>query len=195
MQPRLRLQGNRRHPKLHFGGASDAAEKVAATEADVQLFWGEPLDDVKDRIERLRMLSKKMDRDLAPLEFGLRITTVVRNTSAEAWEDAERKVAKMRETSGSGWQDHRGAVAVGQKRLLDLHARGEVLDSNLYTAPGKVGGGGAGTTWLVGSAEEVAWSLKKYEALGITQFILSDTPYMSEISRQGELLLPLLRKS
>lgn len=194
-QPRLSAQGNRLHPKLHFGGASEAAEKVAATEADVQLFWGEPLDDVKERIERLRMLSRQMDRDLSPLEFGLRITTVVRETSEEAWADAEQKVVKMRETNGSGWQDHREAVAVGQRRLLDLHARGEVLDSNLYTAPGKVGGGGAGTTWLVGSAQEVAGSLKKYEALGITQFILSDTPYISEIARQGELLLPLLRNS
>ena len=47
-------------------------------------------------------------------------------------------------------------AAVGQQRLLDLAARGDVLDDNLYTAPGKYGGGGAGTTWLVGSAEDVA---------------------------------------
>lgn len=31
------------HPRLYFGGASAAAEQVAATDADVQLFWGEPL--------------------------------------------------------------------------------------------------------------------------------------------------------
>jgi alkanesulfonate monooxygenase len=43
-----------------------------------------------------------------------------------------------------------------------------VLDDNLYTAPGKVGGGGAGTTWPVGSAQDVTNSLRKYEALGIT---------------------------
>ena len=38
------VRGDRRHPRLYFGGASEAAERVAATEADVQLFWGEPLD-------------------------------------------------------------------------------------------------------------------------------------------------------
>ena len=38
-----------RHPRLYFGGASAAAERVSATEADVQLFWGEPLDGVADR--------------------------------------------------------------------------------------------------------------------------------------------------
>lgn len=76
---------------------------------------------------------------------------------------------------------------------MDRQKRGEVLDDNLYTAPGRYGGGGAGTTWLVGSAVEVARSLRKYEALGITHFILSDTPYLAESRRQGDQLLPLLR--
>ncbi len=191
--PRLTSRAGRQHPKLYFGGASEAAERVAATEADVQLFWGEPLGDVKERIERLNTLGQRLDRDLPPLEFGLRITTLVRNTSAEAWADAEAKVAEMAAKAGSGWNDHGPPIAVGQRRLLDLQARGEVLDDNLYTAPGKFGAGGAGTTWLVGSAAEVAASLRKYRDLGIKYFILSDTPYLREIERQGTLLLPLLR--
>ncbi|MGO4716288.1 LLM class flavin-dependent oxidoreductase [Bradyrhizobium sp. 2TAF24] len=191
--PRIKPRGDRRYPKLYFGGASEPAERVAATEADVQLFWGEPLDGVRERIERLKALSSRLDRDLPPLEFGLRITTLVRDTTEQAWADAEAKVAEMAKSNGAGWHDHRGAVAVGQRRLLDLHTRGDVLDDNLYTAPGRFGGGGAGTTWLVGSAQDVARSLRKYQALGITQFVLSDTPYLSEIKRQGDLLLPLLR--
>ncbi|RDJ27693.1 LLM class flavin-dependent oxidoreductase [Bosea caraganae] len=191
--PRITARGDRRHPELYFGGASEAAERVAATEADVQLFWGEPLDDVRERIERLKTLSKELDRDLPPLRFGLRITTLVRDTTEQAWADAEAKVAEMAANKGAGWNDHQRAVAVGQQRLLDLHARGEVLDDNLYTAPGKFGGGGAGTTWLVGSAADVARSLRKYRDLGVTQFVLSDTPYLSEIKRQGDQLLPLLR--
>jgi alkanesulfonate monooxygenase len=193
VQPRISLRDGRPHPKLYFGGASEAAEQVSATEADVQLFWGEPLDGVRERIERLKLLSKSLDRDLPPLEFGLRITTLVRDTTEQAWNDAQAKVAEMIKTQGAGWQDHRGPVAVGQQRLLDLQARGDVLDDNLYTAPAKYGGGGAGTTWLVGSAQDVARSLRKYQALGITHFILSDTPYLSEVIRQGDQLLPLLR--
>ncbi|PKA42486.1 LLM class flavin-dependent oxidoreductase [Rhizobium sullae] len=190
--PRLAPIGDRRHPKLYFGGASEAAERVAVTEADVQLFWGEPLDGVRERIERLKALGKTLDRDLQPLEFGLRITTLVRDTTEQAWADAEAKVAKMAEGAAGSWQDHRHGVAVGQQRLLDLARQGDVLDDNLYTAPGKFGGGGAGTTWLVGSAEDVARSLRKYEELGITHFVLSDTPYLTEIKRQGSQLLPLL---
>jgi alkanesulfonate monooxygenase len=191
--PRIQVRGDRRHPKLYFGGASEAAERVSATEADVQLFWGEPLGGVQERIERLKALAKQLGRDLPPLEFGLRITTLVRDTTQAAWADAEAKVGEMAKSQGAGWHDHKREVAVGQQRLLDLHARGEVLDDNLYTAPGKFGGGGAAATWLVGSAADVAGSLRKYRDLGVTHFVLSDTPYLSEIRRQGDQLLPLLR--
>jgi alkanesulfonate monooxygenase len=193
VSPRIVERVGRPHPKLYFGGASEAAEQVAATEADVQLFWGEPLAGVRERIERLRHFSETLGRDLPPLQFGLRITTLVRETTAEAWRDAEAKVTEMAANNGVRWNDHLQGVAVGQRRLLDLHRQNDVLDDNLYTAPGKYGGGGAGTTWLVGSAEDVAASLRKYRALGITHFVLSDTPYLQEIERQGNSLLPLLR--
>ncbi|WP_433754765.1 LLM class flavin-dependent oxidoreductase [Nocardia sp. CA-135398] len=192
--PRITPRGDRRHPTLYFGGASEAAERVAATEADVQLFWGEPLEGVRERIERLRALSDELGREHAPLEFGLRVTTFVRDTTEQAWAEAEAKVAEMAKDQGADAQNPFRQTAVGQQRLLDLAVRGEVLDDNLYTAPGKFGGGGAGTTWLVGSPEDVAKSLRKYRDLGITHFVLSDTPYLPEIERQGNQLLPLLRE-
>ncbi|WEF25585.1 LLM class flavin-dependent oxidoreductase [Paracoccus sp. S3-43] len=191
-EPRITPRGDRLHPPLYFGGASAAAERVAAAEADVQLFWGEPRDGIAERIARLKSLSRELDRDRPPLEFGLRITTFIRDTSEQAWREAEAKVAKMAQIEGAGWHDHRRVVAEGQQRLLDLQQQGEVLDENLYTTPGKFGAGGAATTWLVGTAEEVASSLRKYAQLGISKFILSDTPYLQEIARQGRSLLPLL---
>ncbi|AHK32022.1 Alkanesulfonate monooxygenase [Rhodococcus opacus PD630] len=192
--PRISPRGDRTHPKLYFGGASEAAERVAATEADVQLFWGEPLAGVQERIQRLRSLSEELGRAHAPLEFGLRITTFVRDTTEQAWAEAEEKVAEMAKNQGAPPRNPHRQTAVGQQRLLDLATRGDVLDDNLYTAPGKFGGGGAGTTWLVGSPEDVAKSLRKYQDLGITHFVLSDTPYLPEIERQGNQLLPLLRE-
>jgi alkanesulfonate monooxygenase len=187
-----------RHPRLYFGGASAEAEAVAATEADVQLFWGEPLDDIAARIDRLRALTGKLGRAHAPLEFGLRITTVVRETSDEAWRDARARVDAMAGGAGVprlGGAQHAGQFgpAVGQQRLLDLADRAEVLDSCLYTAPGRVGGGSAATTWLVGAYDEVAAALRKYADLGITHFIISDAPYLRECARIGDELLPRLR--
>ena len=187
--PRPYADGDRRHPTLYFGGASAAAEETAAAEADVQLFWGEPLAGVAERIERLKGLQQKYDR-AKPLEFGLRITTLVRDTTEEAWRDAEAKVAAMAEKAG---QRKRTFQAVGQQRLLDLQQQGDVLDANLYTAPGRFGGGGAGTTWLVGSPADVIASLRAYQDLGITHFILSDTPYKQEVARVGDSIAAAMR--
>lgn len=195
VQPPIVARAGRAHPKLYFGGASAAAEQVAATEADVQLFWGEPLADVAERIDRLKRLSETFDRDAPPLEFGLRVTTVVRESSEAAWAAAHAKIEAMRTAVGQArrFDERSQTAAVGQQRLHDLRARGEVLDQNLFTLPGTLGGTGAGTTWLVGSAQEVAQSLQAYQALGVTHFVLSDTPYLQEIQRQGQHLLPLLR--
>ncbi|WP_258563896.1 LLM class flavin-dependent oxidoreductase [Streptomyces himalayensis] len=192
--PRPYGTDERPHPTLYFGGASEAAQRVSAAEADVQLFWGEPLDGLAERIDRLKTLSEQVGRRHKPLEFGLRITTLVRDTTEEAWRDAEAKVAKMAASAGeTTWTGNR-RTAVGQQRLFDLAERGEVLDTCLYTTPGKYGGGGAGTTWLVGSADDVATALHNYRKLGITHFVLSDTPYKQEISRIGDHLLPKLRE-
>jgi len=84
---------------------------------------------------------------------------------------------------------------VGQQRLLDLAERGEVIDGCLYTAPGRYGGGGAGTTWLVGSAADVTGALRRYAALGVRHFVLSDTPYRRETARVGDALLGRLREA
>ncbi|MEU4893421.1 LLM class flavin-dependent oxidoreductase [Streptomyces sp. NPDC044780] len=190
--PRPYPTEKRAHPTLYFGGASPAAERVSAAEADVQLFWGEPLDGLAERIDRLKTLSEQVGRRHKPLEFGLRITTLVRDTTEEAWRAAEEKVAKMATSAGeTTWTGNR-RTAVGQQRLFALAQRGEVLDTCLYTTPGTFGGGGAGTTWLVGSPDDVAAALKSYRDLGITHFILSDTPYKQEIGRIGDQLLPRL---
>lgn len=193
-QPRPFRSATRQHPPLYFGGASEPAEVVAAAEADVQLMWGEPLDMAAGRIERLRRLSREFDRP-QPLEFGLRITTLVRETTEEAWRDAEAKLARWQQTSGSVMKRPAGWTAVGQQRLLELADHGEVLDTCLWTAPGKVGGGGAATTWLVGSSDDVVNALRAYESLGITRFILSDTPYMEEVVRIGDLVVSRMQSA
>jgi len=172
-------------PPLYFGGASAAAEAVAAAEADVQMMWGEPLAMVAERIDRLRRLSAGAGRE-RPLEYGLRITTVVRDTTAEAWQVAEAKLQGWEANIDRRVEKNRtGAGSVGQRRLQELTEQGEVLDSCLWVAPVRYGTGAA-STWLVGSAGDVTAALQAYVELGITHFILSDTPYRGEAIRVGD---------
>jgi alkanesulfonate monooxygenase len=179
---------------LYFGGASAAAEQVAAAEADVQLMWGESLELAAERIERLKKLSAACDRT-RPLEFGLRITTVVRETRAAAWQAAQAKLQTM-ETSRPSVTKRVETLkegSVGQARLRSLVATGEVLDRCLWTAPAKMGIG-SGSTWLVGSAADVIGSLEAYAAIGISHFLLSDTPYRDEAARVGNAVAtPMLQ--
>ncbi|MEV0062107.1 hypothetical protein [Nocardia sp. NPDC050718] len=71
----------------------------------------------------MRALSAELGREHAPLEFGLRITTFVRDTTEQAWADAEIRVAEMAANSDGAPQDPRRPTAVGQQRLLELAAR------------------------------------------------------------------------
>ena len=175
-------------PPLWFSGASAAAERVAAAEADVQLMWGEPVAMAAERIERLTRLSASYDR-VRPLEFGLRITVVVRETAEEAWRAAE---AKLRDWEGKldrrVERNYTGRGSVGQQRLRELMDSGEVLDRCLWTAPATVGTGAA-STWLVGSPDQIVASLEDYVALGVSHFILSDTPYREEAIRVGDMVV------
>lgn len=203
--PRPVAREGRPHPTLYFGGASPEAERVAAAEADVQLFWGETRAALAERIARLRALEHEVGRTHRPLEFGLRVTVLSRDTREEAWAEATARLAAMAAPSG-GWVDgHDGSrrgrpdadalsqeASVGQSRLAALAARGDVLEDVLFTAPARYGGRGAGSSWLVGSHAEVADALAAYRSLGITHLILSDTPYLREVRRLGESLLPLL---
>src|SRR3712207_7515687 len=46
-------------PSIYFGGASAAAEGVAARVADVCLTWGEPPAMLRERLERMRERSEE----------------------------------------------------------------------------------------------------------------------------------------
>ena len=64
--------------------------------------------------------------------------------------------------------------AVGQRRLFDLASRGEVLDDNLYTTPGKFGG--RRRHHLAGRVRRGRRQIPaQIRRPGITQFVLSDT--------------------
>ena len=70
------------HPPLYFGGSSDVGNRVAAEHIDVYLTWGEPPDDVAQKIAKARAMAAERGRTLS---FGIRLHVIVRETSAEAW--------------------------------------------------------------------------------------------------------------
>ncbi|MFC7108155.1 hypothetical protein ACFQQB_51755 [Nonomuraea rubra] len=65
---------------------------------------------------------ERLGRELPPLEFGPRVTTLVRDTTEQAWADAEAKVARM--ARGAVARDVGGA---GTTWLAELERQGDRL--------------------------------------------------------------------
>ncbi len=191
-------------PRVFFGGASPAAEDVAAEHVDVYLAWGEPPEMIAERLDRMRALAEKAGRpDNRPLRFGIRFHAITRDTSEEAWAEAGRLLAGMDpEAVAAARADFATTASVGQARMAELSAtagdgvpddpRALEVYPNVWAGVGLVRGG-AGTA-LVGSHAEVADRIEEYAALGLDEFILSGYPHLEEAWRVGEGLFPELRR-
>lgn len=185
-------------PTVYFGGSSDAAVPVAAKYADVYLTWGEPPAQVARKLAWVRQHAETAGRRL---RFGIRLHTISRDSSKQAWAQADRMLADLSMAEISSAQRALAtSVSVGQDRMLALHARyrsgGSSADleiyPNLWAGVGLVRGG-AGTA-LVGSHAEVADRIEEYACLGIDEFIFSGYPHLEEAYWFGEGVLPELRR-
>ena len=180
---------------VYFGGASPAAEQVAARLVDVYLAWGEPPAMVRERIERVGALAATHGRTL---RFGIRFHVISRDTSVAAWAEADRLLASVPDEAIAAAQaDFAATQSVGQQRMASLHGNGRDRAS-LEISPGVWAGvglvrGGAGTA-IVGSHEEVADVIATYHDLGFDEFILSGYPHLEEAYWFGEGVMPVLRR-
>jgi alkanesulfonate monooxygenase len=179
-------------PEVYFGGASPAAEEVAAAQVDVYLAWGETPAMVAERVERMRALARAEGRSL---RFGIRFHVIARPTAAEAWAIADQLLDGMDPAAiAAAQQDFAATQSVGQRRMAELHGGDPerlTIHPNVWAGIGLVRGG-VGTA-LVGSYEEVADRIVEYQGLGFDEFILSGYPHLEEAYWFGEGVLPLLR--
>ncbi|GIJ55025.1 LLM class flavin-dependent oxidoreductase [Virgisporangium aurantiacum] len=178
-------------PPVYFGGASPAAEAVAARTADVYLMWGEPVAAIAERVDRMRARAAGHGRTL---RFGLRVHVIVRADADAAWEHAARLLAGMEPARIAAAQERFARMdSVGQARMTALHDKTDGLEiaPNLWAGIGLVREG-AGTA-LVGGPDEVAERIGEYAAAGVDEFILSGWPHVEEAERVGRLVLPRVR--
>jgi len=179
------------YPPLYFGGSSEAGHKVAGRHVDVYLSWGEPPEQVAEKIAVVRELAAQQGRTV---RFGIRLHVIVREKEEDAWKAAEELIGYLDDETIAGAQKILDRFdSVGQRRMMNLHGGSrEALEisPNLWAGVGLVRGG-AGTA-LVGDPQTVADRMKEYAALGIETFILSGYPHLEEAYRTAELLFPLL---
>jgi alkanesulfonate monooxygenase len=179
------------YPPLWFGGSSPIAQEIAAKHVDVYLTWGEPPEQVAQKIASVRRLAEAQGRTL---RFGIRLHIIVRETESEAWDAANQLIRYVDEDAiATAQKAYSRMDSEGQKRMSQLHnGSREALEisPNLWAGVGLVRGG-AGTA-LVGDPDTVAASMLEYSDLGIDTFILSGYPHLEEAYRVAELLFPRL---
>jgi alkanesulfonate monooxygenase len=187
------------HIPIYFGGASEAAIRVAGKHADVYALWGESLEQVKETIAAVRAAAAVHGRE-RHIRFSLSLRPVLGRTEEEAWARADRILEAAKALRAEGPSPLTGRAgggllsgAAGAQRLLATAARGRVVDQRLWTEIAVLNGGSGNSTGLVGTAEQVAESLLAYWELGVSTILIRGFDPLSDAIEYGRDLIPLVR--
>jgi len=179
------------HIPVYFGGASDAAIRVAGKHADVYALWGETYAQVAELVGRVRAEAARHGRKI---RFSLSLRPILADTEAKAWaraDDILKRATAQAERNGS----FRKAPPenVGSQRLIAAAAQGARLDKRLWTGIAGLLGAQGNSTALVGTPDQVADALLDYHDLGITTFLIRGFDPLEDAIGYGRDLLPLTR--
>lgn len=187
-----RAVGTKACPPLYFGGLSDDAREVAAEYADVYLMWPDTEAAVGELVTDMTARAARYGRTL---RFGYRVHTVVRDSESEARAAADLLVSRL--DAGEGERIRARSLdshSVGVRRQAELReqASGDdgYVEEHLWTGIGRARSGCGAA--IVGDPDQVAAKLERYQALGISAFILSGYPHLDACDRFGTTVLPRL---
>jgi alkanesulfonate monooxygenase len=180
------------HAPFYFGGLSEPAREVAAAHADTYLMWPDTEDAVTAIVADLSARAARRGRTL---RFGYRTHVIVRETEREARRAARHLLAALDDATGAAIRARSlDSLSTGVRRQAELRDGSDgdgFVEPNLWTGIGRARSGCGAA--IVGDPQQVATKIRRYEALGISSFILSGYPHRDECERFARLVLPLLR--
>ncbi|MXP62890.1 LLM class flavin-dependent oxidoreductase [Roseomonas sp. M0104] len=189
--PEVRTVQQPRIP-IYFGGASEAALRVAGRHADVYALWGETHAQVREIVTRVRAEAAKHRREV---RFSLSFRPILAETEEEAWAKADAILQRVRAVRGQAALGRGpGPQNAGSQRLLAAAALGDRPEGRLYTAIARETGARGNTTALVGTPQQVAEAFLEYHDLGVTTFLIRGFEPLEDAVEYGRSLLPLTRR-
>jgi len=184
------------HIPIYFSGSSDAAIRIAGEHADVYMLWGEPVEQVRDVVRRVRAAAAEHGRE-GRIRFSLSLRPVIAATEEAAWARADEFLERAKALKGkTPWGRFRPAGApqnVGSQRLLQVASQGRVVDKRLWTEMAALSGAGGNSTGLVGTPRQVAESLLDYHDVGVDTFLIRGFDPLYDTVQYGRELIPLTR--
>ncbi|WP_434416461.1 LLM class flavin-dependent oxidoreductase [Nannocystis pusilla] len=165
-----------RRPVIYAGGESEAAKSLIARACDAYVMHGDPPERVAPKIADMRR--RRGALGLPPMQHGMAAYVIVRASEAEA----ERERARITDVSeGSpGYANYRDFLQNTQ--LEQQVSREDYSVSNRGLRAG-----------LVGTPEQVADQIRRFEAAGVDLLLLQCSPQLEEMERFAAEVMPLLR--
>ena len=179
-------------PMLYFGGYSPEALDLCGEHCDVYLMWPEKTEDIAGRMKDAHARAAAHGRTL---DYGLRAHVIVRDTEAEAREQARELVSRLDDAQGRAIRERAldaGSLGVGHQARSRAMADDEgYVEPHLWTGIGRARSGCGAA--IVGSTDQVLSKLEEFRRMGIRAFILSGYPHMDEAGHVGRRVLPQMR--
>ncbi len=186
---------------ISIGGSSEAAFEVGGAKADWFTFWGEPLAEVRQEIDRVHAVADRAGRRRQRIWVTFR--PIIAETDAQAWHKAFDVLGVLTRRFGEGTSavQHfaRGLATgspqnTGAQRALGFAAASQRYDRALWTPTASATNGAGASTALVGSYETVAAAILDYVDAGADIVSIRGYEGIADLEKYGEFVLPLVRQ-
>ena len=159
-------------PVIYAGGESPRAKEVIASQCDAYVMHGDEPGRVREKI--LDMEERRSRLALPPMQYGVAAYTIVRKTAEEAQKELERITDVQQSAAGYGnYQDWLSNTKLEQQVSLQDYS---VSNRGLRAG-------------LVGTADQVAEQVARFEEAGVTLLLLQCSPQLEEMERFGEAVI------
>jgi dimethylsulfone monooxygenase len=159
-------------PTLYAGGESPVAKELIAEKCDAYLMHGDAPERVGEKIADLR--ERRARRGLPPMKFGVAGYAIVRETEREAQQEL-RRITDVQQ-SAAGYANYQQWLAGTQ-----LEQRVSLQDYSVSNRGLRSG--------LVGTAEQVAEQVAKFEKVGTDLVLLQFSPQLEEMEGFSESVI------
>ena len=162
----------RPRPTLYAGGESETAKNLIASRCDAYVMHGDPPERIAPKIADMRR--RREAAGLPAMEYGIAAYTIVRDSEREAKAELDR-ITNV--TAGSpGYGNYQDWIANTQ-----LESRVTLEDYSVSNRGLRAG--------LVGTAEQVAEQVQKFEDAGVGLLLLQCSPQLEEMERFSEAVI------
>ncbi|WP_099157839.1 LLM class flavin-dependent oxidoreductase [Virgibacillus ndiopensis] len=163
----------RPNPILYAGGESAKGKQVITSLCDAYVMHGGTVEEIEAKVIDMKKRRKAAGGEELQ-SFGMAAYVICRDTEKEALQELER-ITDVKDTSGyAGFKDFTSKSQLEQQvQLQDYSVSNRGLRPN-----------------LVGTPEQIAKRIVKYEMAGVDLLLLQSSPQLEELERFSKQVMP-----